>query len=65
MSYFQPYLSLAGISCAALAGLVTCGICSTFGLAFGNVNKVLPFLLLGVGVDDMFVIMQVSFSRWW
>lgn len=31
---------MAGISCAALAGLVTCGICSTFGLAFGNVNKV-------------------------
>jgi hypothetical protein len=28
------------------------------GLPFGNVNKVLPFLLLGVGVDDMFVIMQ-------
>ena len=34
------------------------GICSAFGVFFGPMHSVLPFLLLGIGLDDMFVIAQ-------
>ena len=34
------------------------GLCSFCGLFFGPMHSVLPFLLLGIGIDDMFVILQ-------
>jgi Niemann-Pick C1 protein len=33
-------------------------VCGFFGVPFGPVHGVLPFLLLGIGIDDMFVIVQ-------
>jgi hypothetical protein len=30
------------------------------GLFFGPLHNILPFLLLGIGIDDMFVIVQGS-----
>lgn len=40
-----------------MAFVVGCGICSAFGVPYGPVHTSLPFLLMGLGVDDMFVIM--------
>ncbi|CAL8112733.1 unnamed protein product [Orchesella dallaii] len=54
----RPYLSIAGISCVALSVVISYGVGSACFLVYGPVNKILPFLLLGIGVDDMFVIMQ-------
>ncbi|KAK7077773.1 Patched domain-containing protein 3 [Halocaridina rubra] len=54
----RPILSLLGLSCVGLAIGVSYGICSAFDVTYGPVNNILPFLLLGLGVDDMFVIMQ-------
>ncbi|ODN02586.1 Patched domain-containing protein 3, partial [Orchesella cincta] len=54
----RPLLSLAGLSCVGLAILVSYGICSAFKIIYGPVHNILPFLLLGIGIDDMFVIMQ-------
>ena len=34
------------------------GICSTIGLVFTPAHPLIPFLLLGIGIDDMFVIVQ-------
>ena len=34
------------------------GICSAFRTIYGPVHNILPFLLLGIGIDDMFVIVQ-------
>lgn len=34
------------------------GLCSAFGVFYGPVHSILPFLLLGIGIDDMFVIVQ-------
>lgn len=34
------------------------GICSFCKLSYGPVHSSLPFLLLGLGVDDMFVMMS-------
>jgi len=44
--------------CVALAIFVSYGICSAFRIIYGPVHNVLPFLLLGIGIDDMFVIVQ-------
>ena len=33
---------------------------SIFGVKYGPVNSILPFLLLGIGIDDAFVIVQVK-----
>lgn len=52
------YLSLMGISVVGQAILSSYGVCYYMGFFYGPVHPVLPFLLLGIGVDDMFVIMQ-------
>ncbi len=51
-------VSVAGIFCIGFSVIIACGICSAFSLASGPVNQILPFLILGIGVDDMFVIVQ-------
>ena len=35
------------------------GICSLMGLKISNMHPLLPFLLLGIGADDMYVITAV------
>ena len=40
-------------------GIIVCfGLGSALGLFFGPVHSVMPFLLLGIGIDNMFVIVQ-------
>ncbi len=54
------FLSLAGIISVGL-GIITCyGVCSLFGIWGSNMNLIMPFMLLGIGIDDMFVIVQVG-----
>ncbi|XP_012234648.2 patched domain-containing protein 3 [Linepithema humile] len=52
------YLSLMGICVVGQALLSSYGLCFYMGFMYGPVHPILPFLLLGIGVDDMFVIMQ-------
>jgi len=54
----RVYLSITGISGVIMGMIVSYGICSAMGLFFGPMHNVLPFLLLGIGIDDMFVIVQ-------
>ncbi|XP_069951253.1 patched domain-containing protein 3-like [Cherax quadricarinatus] len=54
----RPVLSIIGLSCVGLAVGVSYGLCSAINIPYGPVNSILPFLLLGLGIDDMFVIMQ-------
>ena len=54
----RVYLSLAGIISIVMGIIVSYGFCSAVGLFFGPMHNVLPFLLLGIGIDDMFVIVQ-------
>ncbi|XP_076462610.1 patched domain-containing protein 3-like isoform X2 [Babylonia areolata] len=53
----KVWLSLAGIIAVGLSILVSFGLSSAVGFEYGPLQSVLPFLLLGIGVDDMFVIM--------
>ncbi|XP_035696825.1 patched domain-containing protein 3-like [Branchiostoma floridae] len=52
----KMYVSLAGMVCVGLAVVGAMGVCSAAGAAYGPVHTILPFLILGIGVDDMFVI---------
>ena len=54
----RPALSFFGITAVLLSIIISYGLCSALGFMFGPVNNILPFLLLGLGIDDMFVIMQ-------
>jgi predicted RND superfamily exporter protein len=56
MVEFRVILGSSGLLCILMAFAVTCGICSLLGISYGPVHTALPFLMLGIGVDDMFVI---------
>lgn len=54
--FFQIIPSMVGLLSIGLAFLAAIGLCSSFHIPYGPVHTSLPFLLLGIGVDDMFVI---------
>lgn len=47
-------LGLLSVGMGYLSGM---GICSMLGIFYGPVHAALPFLLMGLGVDDIFVMM--------
>ncbi|CAB4003433.1 patched domain-containing 3-like, partial [Paramuricea clavata] len=54
----KAWLALGGIVGVGLSVGVSMALCSAFGLFYGPAHTTLPFLLLGIGVDDLFVIVQ-------
>lgn len=48
-------LGSVGLLCVGLAYVSAVSWCSIFGVSFGPVHSSLPFLLMGLGIDDMFV----------
>lgn len=48
-------LGSVGLLCVGLAYASAVGWCSILGISFGPIHSSLPFLLMGLGVDDMFV----------
>ncbi|CAH3177391.1 unnamed protein product, partial [Porites evermanni] len=54
----KAWLALLGVLCIGLAIGVSFGLSSAFGASYGPVHPLLPFLLLSIGVDDMFVVVQ-------
>jgi len=54
------FLSIGGILGVAMGIIVSYGLCSAFGFFYSAAHTVMPFLLLGIGIDDMFVIVQCS-----
>jgi len=49
-------LAIFGVISVGFAIVATMGLCSAFGQFWTPLHGVLPFLLLGLGVDDIFVI---------
>ena len=47
-----------GLIAVGMSTIASTGICSAFGVVYGPMHKTLPFILLGLGIDDMFVIAQ-------
>uniref|UniRef100_A0A336MF82 CSON014056 protein n=1 Tax=Culicoides sonorensis TaxID=179676 RepID=A0A336MF82_CULSO len=50
-------LSSLGLLCVGMGFISGCGICALLGVSYGPVHTSLPFLLMGLGVDDIFVMM--------
>ncbi|XP_046745326.1 NPC intracellular cholesterol transporter 1-like [Diprion similis] len=48
-------LTTAGLMCVGGAFIIAVGICSLAGVPYGPVHTSLPFMLMGLGVDDIFV----------
>lgn len=55
-------LALGAVVAVGLSTAAGLGLSSAFGLFYGPVHSILPFILLGVGVDDAFVIAN-AFDR--
>ncbi|XP_072390401.1 patched domain-containing protein 3-like [Diabrotica undecimpunctata] len=49
-------LGFIGLLSIGMSFVVGSGICSLVGVPYGPVHTSLPFLLMGLGVDDMFII---------
>jgi predicted RND superfamily exporter protein len=52
------WLSVIGILSVAMGMILGYGICSLCGLFYSAAHTVIPFLLLGIGIDNIFVITQ-------
>merc|ERR1719283_107188 len=52
------YLSVAGLTSIGMGMVVSVGLASILGFPYTPMHAILPFLCLGIGIDDMFVIMQ-------
>merc|ERR1712226_303915 len=52
------YLSIAGIAGVFMGLAIAIGLSSMLGYAYTPMHAMLPFLCLGIGIDDMFVIVQ-------
>lgn len=52
------FLSLGGVLGVIMGMIVSYSICSSAGFFYGPTHAVIPFLLLGIGIDNMFVIRQ-------
>ena len=52
------YLTLAGLLSVLLGLVVGLGVSSAMGFQVTPLHTILPFLCLGIGIDDMFVITQ-------
>lgn len=55
-------VALSAILFVGMSTLAAIGLSSYFGLFYGPVHSLLPFVLLGIGVDDSFVVCN-AFNR--
>ncbi|XP_014213139.1 protein patched homolog 2-like [Copidosoma floridanum] len=51
------WLTFVAMFCITGAFIVAIGLCSLAGIPYGPVHTSLPFMLMGLGVDDTFVMM--------
>eukprot|EP00241_Pyramimonas_parkeae_P004525 CAMPEP_0114239316 /NCGR_PEP_ID=MMETSP0058-20121206/8394_1 /TAXON_ID=36894 /ORGANISM="Pyramimonas parkeae, CCMP726" /LENGTH=882 /DNA_ID=CAMNT_0001351487 /DNA_START=50 /DNA_END=2698 /DNA_ORIENTATION=- len=54
----RVHVVMCGILAVGMAVICCYGLCAGLGVIFSPLMNILPFLLLGIGVDDMFVIVN-------
>ncbi|XP_019617824.1 PREDICTED: patched domain-containing protein 3-like [Branchiostoma belcheri] len=53
----KPFLGMVGVLGAGMAVMATLGLFSYCGVSFNNLVAAMPFLVIGVGVDNMFILL--------
>ena len=56
--HLKVWLTGTGIAAIVLGMITSCGLCSYLGFPLTPIHHYIPFLILGLGVDDMFVIVR-------
>ena len=56
------YLTFSGIFSVVLGILVSVGWTGILGFPYTPVHAILPFLMIGIGIDNMFVIVQCWYN---
>ncbi|XP_061178078.1 patched domain-containing protein 3-like [Saccostrea echinata] len=56
--YDRQNLGRVGVFCAILSMVPAAGIASACGMKFMNSVGVMPFLIIGIGINDMFIIVS-------
>ena len=54
----RVWLSVGGVVAVLMGVATSFGLAAFMGVFSSGMNQLLPFLMLGIGIDDMFVIMQ-------
>lgn len=54
----RVFISIPAMLVIGLSVMSSYGLCFHLGLIYGPVHSLLPFLLMGIGVDDSFVILR-------
>jgi Niemann-Pick C1 protein len=54
--HFRSVAACVTLLCIILSYCASVGILSYFGQKMSGIHSLLPFLLIGIGVDDMFVL---------
>ena len=49
-------VSIIGLLCIALSVLAGRGLCYYFGMENMDLHESVPFLMLGIGIDDIFIL---------
>ena len=58
----RTLLTAAGIFAVAMGLVISMGLTFIFNLPYTPMHAILPFLCLGIGIDDMFVIVQCWYN---
>ncbi|XP_035690894.1 patched domain-containing protein 3-like [Branchiostoma floridae] len=53
----KPWLGMLGVLSAGMAVVSSMGLCLYCGVRFTSVVASMPFLIVGIGVDDMFIML--------
>ena len=56
--HFRSLTAMIGMGCVILSLISGYGIAFSFGLKVSRFHSILPFMIMGIGVDDMFVIVN-------
>ncbi|XP_060597853.1 patched domain-containing protein 3-like [Ruditapes philippinarum] len=54
----RMWLGFAGILAAGFAIVSSFGLCAAIGVEFVSIVGVVPFLVIGIGIDDMFILLS-------
>lgn len=54
----KPWTSICGLACVVKSILFSYGFCSAIGIPYGPANHIIPLLLLGLCINNMFIFSQ-------